>query len=429
MTSINVIDNADSSLRTSPKAPLQETHQGTSGLKQAAIARYKNYIRREKKSYNDKKWKKIKEDQRQTTDAEPSIHPALQNSRLIDEFEYLNKIDEGAFGVVYRARDKSTDDIVALKRFKGLNERKELSMAAQRELNTLLKLRHPNIVAGREIVVGSRKTEVFLVLEYVPQQLKSFLRSMRQNDITFFPVHVKSLMIQLLQGVQHLHDNDIIHRDLKTDNILLSQDGVLKVADFGLARGYESSLQQYTPGVGTLWYNAPELLLLSPEYSTPIDMWSVGCIFAELINLKALFRGKSELDQLKKIFMDLGTPSDAIWPGYSSLPTVRNTIFEDYPPGGLRKKINRELLSDSGLSLLEGLLTYCPTRRVTAAAALEHAFFKVQPVAIEPDCFPMSTESADSGQYSGTEMGVDRGSYYYTRFSALENDELIIEVS
>ncbi|CAH1642629.1 unnamed protein product [Spodoptera littoralis] len=429
MSSVNVIDNADSSLRTPPKAPLQETHQETSGLKQAAIARYKNYIRREKRSYNDKKWKKIKEQQRQPTDAEPSFQPALKDSRSITEFQILNKIDEGSYGVVYRALDKSTDNIVALKRLKDLNEREGFSIAAQRELNTLLKLRHPNIVAGREIVVGSRKTEVFLVMEYMPEQLKSFLRSMRQDDLIFVPEQVKCLMTQLLEAVQHLHDNNIIHRDLKTDNILLSQDGVLKVADFGLAREYGFPLQQYTPGVGTRWYRAPELLLLSPEYSTPVDMWSVGCIFAELINLSPLFPGKSEIDQLNKIFMDLGTPSDAIWPGYSSLPTVRNIIFEDYPPGGLRNKITYEYFSDSGLSLLEGLLTYCPTRRVTAAAALEHAYFKERPVAIEPECLPMSTESADSGQYSGTEMGVDRGSYYYTRFSALENDELIIEVS
>ncbi|CAH1640582.1 unnamed protein product [Spodoptera littoralis] len=409
MTPVNVIDNADSSLRTPPKAPLQKTHQGTSGLKQATIDRYKTYIRREKRSYNDKKWKKIKEQQRQPTDAEPSFQPALNDSRSITEFQFLNKIDEGSYGVVYRALDKSTDNIVALKRLKDLNEREGFSIAAQRELNTLLKLRHPNIVAGREIVVGSRKTEVFLLMEYVPQQLKSFLRSMRQNDRMFFPEQVKCLMTQLLQGVQHLHDNNIIHRDLKTDNILLTQDGVLKLADFGLAREYGFPLQQYTPAVGTRWYRAPELLLLSPEYSTPVDMWSVGCIFAELINLKALFRGKSEVDQLNKIFMVLGTPSDAIWPGYSSLPTVRNIIFEDYPPGGLRKKISRHYFSDSGLSLLEGLLTYCPTRRVTAAAALEHAYFKERPVAIEPDCFPMSIESEDSGQYSGAEIGC--GSY------------------
>ncbi|XP_022836689.1 serine/threonine-protein kinase PITSLRE-like [Spodoptera litura] len=428
MGPLNVIDNADTLLRTPPKSVLPKTQQEIHGLKKRILYRYRNDARREKTSHSEKKCKKIKEERKQPTDTESSFHSALKDSRFIEEFEYLNKIDEGSYGVVYRARDKSTDEIVALKRLKDLNESEGFSIAAQSELNTLLKLRHPNIVAGREIAVGSRSNEIYLVLEYVPHQLKSLLRSARENHLMFSPEHIKCVMTQLLKAVEHLHDNHIIHRDLKTDNILLSQDGVLKVADFGLAREYGFPLQQYTPGVVTLWYRAPELLLLSPEYSTPIDMWSVGCIFAELVNLRPLFPGTSELDQVHRIFLGLGTPSDAVWPGYSSLPPVGNIIFDDYPPGGLRNKISQKSFSEDGLCLLQGLLTYDPARRTTAAAALEHAYFKEQPVAVEPAMFPMSIESVDSGQYSGAEMGEDRGSYYSTCLDSLENDVLIIDV-
>ncbi|XP_050552523.1 serine/threonine-protein kinase PITSLRE-like [Spodoptera frugiperda] len=348
MYSVNEIeisnqDSAGAASHSPLKAALQKSHKETSGLKQAAIDKYRDFIRREKKSYNDKKWKKVKEERKQSTGAEPCYRTALKESRSIREFECLNKIDEGAYGVVYRVRDKSTDDIVALKQLKALKETEGLSIAAERELNTLLKLKHPNIVAGWDIAVSSKRNHVYVVMEYVPHQLRSFLETMRQNHLLFGPEHVKCLMSQLQRAVQYLHTNHIIHRDLKTHNILLSQDGVLKLADFGMTREYGFPLQQYTPGVCTRWYRAPELLLLSPQYSTPIDMWSIGCIF--------------------------------------------------------------------GLSLLEGLLTYNPARRVTAAAALEHAFFKEQPVAIEPAMFPMAMQSEDSGQYSATEPEEDCGSH------------------
>lgn len=113
---------------------------------------------------------------------------------------------------------------------------------------------------------------------------------------------MKCLLEQLLQGVAHLHDNWILHRDLKTSNILLSHSGILKIGDFGLAREYGSPLKAYTSIVVTLWYRAPELLLGVKEYSTPIDVWSVGCIFGELLTLEAIFQGKSEADQINKIF-------------------------------------------------------------------------------------------------------------------------------
>ncbi|CAH1640575.1 unnamed protein product [Spodoptera littoralis] len=368
--------------------PLPKSQKDKCGLKKAAIDRiYKNKIRREKNNHKHKTSKRNNDEKHEFIDADSPFHPAFQSCRPVDEFQYLYRIDEGAFGTIHAAKDRRTGEIVALKQLKKINKTEGFSIAARRELGILLKMQHPNIVAGRGIASSSRNEHVFIVMELVDYDLKTFMQTIKGNKQMFSVEHVKCLMTQLLSAVQHLHNHHVIHRDLKSNNILLSNEGVLKLADFGMAREYEFPPREYTPDVVTRWYRAPELLLLSKEYSAPVDMWSVGCIFAELITLRPLFPGRCELDQITKIFMDMGTPSDTIWPGYSALPMVRNIVFDDYPPGGLRKKISRNLLSEEGLSLLQGFLTYDPAKRTTAAAALEHPYFKEQPVAMEPAIF------------------------------------------
>ncbi|KOB77745.1 Cell division cycle 2 like-1 transcript variant A [Operophtera brumata] len=306
----------------------------------------------EDKPLEDDEEAKLREE---TISALPPYFPALQGCRSVEEFQCLNRIEEGTYGVVYRARDKTTEEIVALKRLKMEKEKEGFPITSLREINTLLKGQHPNIVTVREIVVGSNMDKIFIVMDYVEHDLKSLMETMRGKKQVFLP------------AVHHLHDNWILHRDLKTSNLLLSHKGVLKVGDFGLAREYGSPLRQYTPIVVTLWYRAPELLLCCKEYSTHIDMWSVGCIFSEFIAMNPLFPGKSE---------DLGTPSDAVWPGYSELPPVQKMTFAEHPAGGLRQRIGSDLLSETGLTLLNGFLTYNPAKRLTADAALEHAYFK-----------------------------------------------------
>ncbi|EPQ06108.1 Cyclin-dependent kinase 11 [Myotis brandtii] len=322
----------------------------------------------------------------------PKYRPALQGCRSVEEFQCLNRIEEGTYGVVYRAKDKKTDEIVALKRLKMEKEKEGFPITSLREISTILKAQHPNIVTVREIVVGSNMDKIYIVMNYVEHDLKSLMETMKQP---FLPGEVKTLMIQLLCGVKHLHDNWILHRDLKTSNLLLSHAGILKVGDFGLAREYGSPLKAYTPVVVTLWYRAPELLLGAKAYSTAVDMWSVGCIFGELLTQKPLFPGKSEIDQINKVFKDLGTPSEKIWPGYNQLPAVKKMTFTEYPYNNLRKRFGA-LLSDQGFDLMNKFLTYFPGRRVSAEDSLKHKYFHETPLPIDPSMFP--TWSAKSEQ-------------------------------
>ncbi|CAG9854486.1 unnamed protein product [Phyllotreta striolata] len=325
----------------------------------------------------------------------PPYYPAVQGCRSVEEFQCLNRIEEGTYGVVYRARDKRTDDIVALKRLKMEKEKEGFPITSLREINTLLKGQHPNIVTVREIVVGSNMDKIFIVMDYVEHDLKSLMETMRHKKQHFMPGEIKCLLRQLLLAVQHLHDNWILHRDLKTSNLLLSHKGILKVGDFGLAREYGSPLKPYTSIVVTLWYRAPELLLCAKEYSTPIDLWSVGCIFAELVLMKALFPGNSEVDQLNKIFKDLGTPSESVWTGFNQLPAVKKMKFNDYPVSNLRAKFSN--LSECGLGLLLKFLTYDPKKRVSAEEAMNHVYFNEPPLPIDPAMFPTWPAKSELG--------------------------------
>ncbi|KJE89337.1 hypothetical protein CAOG_08444 [Capsaspora owczarzaki ATCC 30864] len=310
-------------------------------------------------------------------------YPAFQGCRSVDEYTRLNQIEEGSYGVVFRARDVRSGRIYALKRLKMEKEKDGFPITSLREIDTLLKSPHPNIVLVREIVVGSSMDHIFLVMEFVEHDLKTLMESMRQP---FSGGEVKTLMLHLLAGVNHLHDNWIIHRDLKTSNLLLSNQGVLKLADFGLAREYGSPLHAMTALVVTLWYRSPELLLGETKYTTAVDMWSVGCIFAELLIHEPLFPGQRELQQLRMISDMLGPPSKEIWPGYENLPNAQVLSFsKDQPYNRLPTKIPG--LSAQGLKLLNGLLTYDPKKRMTAEQALRHPYFSESPLPVDPSVF------------------------------------------
>ena len=199
-------------------------------------------------------------------EAEPSVPPPqrsvnmLQGCRSVDEFERLNKIDEGTYGVVYRARDKKSGEIVALKKVKMEKEREGFPMTSLREINILLSFHHPSIVDVKEVVVGSSLDSIFMVMEYMEHDLKALMETIKQP---YSQSEVKCLMLQLLEGVKYLHDNWVLHRDLKTSNLLLNNQGELKICDFGLARQYGSPLKTYTHMVVTLWYRLVAFFLHS----------------------------------------------------------------------------------------------------------------------------------------------------------------------
>lgn len=313
----------------------------------------------------------------------------LEECRSVHEFERLNRIDEGTYGVVFRARDKKTGEVVALKKVKMEKEREGFPMTALREINILLSTDHPSIVEVKEVVMDGLDS-IFMVMEYMEHDLKSIMETKRQP---FSQSEVKCLMLQLLEGVEYLHDNWVLHRDLKTSNILMNNQGELKICDFGMSRLYGSPLKQYTQLVVTLWYRAPELLLGAKQYSTAIDMWSLGCIMAELLSKEPLFNGKTEVDQLDKIFKTLGTPSEAIWPGFSELPGAKvkfakqqyNLLRKKFPPTAFT---GSPVLSDAGFDLLNRLLTYDPAKRITAEEAVNHEWFREVPLPMSRDLMP-----------------------------------------
>ncbi|CAM5094118.1 unnamed protein product [Natator depressus] len=307
----------------------------------------------------------------------------LGRCRSVKEFEKLNRIGEGTYGIVYRARDTQTDEIVALKKVRMDKEKDGIPISSLREITLLLKLRHPNIVELKEVVVGNHLESIFLVMGYCEQDLASLLENMQTP---FSEAQVKCIILQVLKGLQYLHENFIIHRDLKVSNLLMTDKGCVKIADFGLARAHGVPLKPMTPKVVTLWYRAPELLLGTTTQTTGVDMWAVGCILAELLAHKPLLPGSSEIHQIDLIVQLLGTPNENIWPGFSKLSLVSQYTLRKQPYNNLKHKF--PWLSEAGLRLLNFLFMYDPKKRATAGDCLESSYFKEKPLPCEPELMP-----------------------------------------
>ncbi|XP_072321900.1 cyclin-dependent kinase 10-like [Eucyclogobius newberryi] len=307
----------------------------------------------------------------------------LGSCRSVREFEKLNRIGEGTYGIVYRARDSASGEIVALKKVRMDKEKDGIPISSLREITVLLRLRHQNIVELQEVVVGSQLQSLFLVMGYCEQDLASLLENMQSP---FSEAQVKCIVLQLLRGLQYLHHNFIIHRDLKVSNLLMTDKGQVKIADFGLARTYGLPQQPMTPRVVTLWYRAPELLLGSTSQSTALDMWAVGCILAELLLHKPLLPGVSEIQQLDLIVQLLGSPNDSIWPGFSRLPLAGQYSLRKQPYNNLKSRFS--WLSEAGHRLLNTLFMYQPQRRASAADCLQSSYFKEKPLPCEPELMP-----------------------------------------
>ena len=286
---------------------------------------------------------------------------------------------------------------MAVKRVRRDEESEGLSICVLREISLLLDLKHENIVRLKEVAIGTDLLYLFLVMEHCEHDVAKLLDNRRSP---FTVPEVKCIMMQLLKGLKYLHDNFIVHRDLKVSNLLLTEEGVLKIGDFGLARRFSLPLKPMSPEVVTLWYRAPELLLRAPDQTTAIDMWCVpvchsrdacltrtscracGCILGELLLHKPLLPGTSEISQVKLIVELLGTPTDAIWPGLSQLPAMANITLQQQPYNNLKHKFS--WLSDAGVRLLNFLFMYDPRQRATASECLQSHFFREFPLPCDP---------------------------------------------
>ncbi|WOG83366.1 hypothetical protein DCAR_0102541 [Daucus carota subsp. sativus] len=303
--------------------------------------------------------------------------------RRADTFEKIDKIGQGTYSNVYKARDTVTGKIVALKKVRFDNLEPESVKFMAREILILRRLDHPNVIKLEGLVTSRMSCSLYLVFEYMEHDLAGLAAS---PTIKFTEPQVKCYMHQLLSGLEHCHNRHVLHRDIKGSNLLLDNSGTLKIADFGLASFFDPKHKQpMTSRVVTLWYRPPELLLGATDYGVGVDLWSAGCILAELLAGKPIMPGRTEVEQLHKIFKLCGSPSEEYWKK-SKLPHA--TIFR---PQQSYKRCIADTFKDfpaSSLPLIETLLAIDPAERLTATSALRSEFFATQPYACEPSSLP-----------------------------------------
>ncbi|KAK8810553.1 hypothetical protein WA158_007128 [Blastocystis sp. Blastoise] len=301
-------------------------------------------------------------------------------------YQLLNYVGDGTYGAVYKAKKRETGEIVALKRVKLLKEEDiGFPITSIREFRLLKLCKHPNIVNLEDIIVGDNRDEVYMVLEYCDHDIYELLESTKKG---FTISEVKCLIKQLLDALQYMQSNWIIHRDIKTSNLLYTNRGQLKLADFGMARTVGNPPRKLSSSVVTLWYRSPELLLGQNDYSFPVDIWSVGCIMGELIRREPILPGKNEKEQLLKIFSLLGYPSETECPSLYRSPLYTQTVEYQTICKHSQLATTFPELSPSGIDLLTQLLAYEPSKRITAEQALQHEWFKELPFPQDPIYMP-----------------------------------------
>lgn len=334
-----------------------------------------------------------------------------------DTFEKLDKIGQGTYSNVYKARDLINKKVVALKRVRFDNKDPESVKFMAREILILRRLEHPNIIKLEGLVTSRASCSLYLVFEYMEHDLTG-LASL--PGVKFSEQQVKCYMQQLLSGLDHCHSRGVLHRDIKGSNLLIDNHGILKIADFGLASFYDHHESvPLTSRVVTLWYRPPELLLGATHYGVSVDLWSAGCILGELYAGKPILPGRTEVEQLHKIFKLCGSPSEDYW-RKSKLP--HSTAYKplQHHKGCLAETFRGFTPTVAGL--IETLLSLDPANRGTAAHALKSEYFTTEPLACDPSCLPKYPPSKEidckmreeelrrQGGAGGRGQRVDRGS-------------------
>ena len=297
----------------------------------------------------------------------------------VDAYTRLSHIDSGTFGDVWLCSQPSTATRYALKQVKVNAEAlvNGMPLSALREVNALLTFDHPHIVKAYEML-SSPVGSAFLRMELCPRDVRAAVESL--PDVMTVG-EVKQIMHELSSALAHVHGRGYMHRDLKTSNVLVGCDGGIRLCDFGCARRVREPRRRGTVPVVSLWYRPPELLMGEDVYGAEVDIWSLGCVFGELLNLTPMWEGRGEVDQLAKVFAVLGRPTEEVWPGWEALPHARTLKFKGPKKSNLRGVFpsnvfsGKTFLDEAGFELMEGMLSMDPRRRVGMKEVMASRYF------------------------------------------------------
>lgn len=278
---------------------------------------------------------------------------------------------------VFKGRNRKTGEFVALKEIH-LDSEEGTPSTAIREISLMKELKHENIVGLHDVIHTENK--LMLVFEHMDMDLKKYMDTKGDRG-ALHPDIIKPFMKQLLLGIDFCHKNRVLHRDLKPQNLLINSRGALKLGDFGLARAFGIPVNTFSNEVVTLWYRAPDVLLGSRTYNTSIDIWSAGCIMAEMYTGRPLFPGTTNEDQITRIFRIMGTPTERTWPGITQLQDYKPT-FSMYATQDLRQIL--PMIDADGIDLLQKMLQLRPELRISAEQALQHRWFHGVPNLYQP---------------------------------------------
>uniref|UniRef100_A0A6M2DJ92 Putative cdc2-related protein kinase n=1 Tax=Xenopsylla cheopis TaxID=163159 RepID=A0A6M2DJ92_XENCH len=308
------------------------------------------------------------------------------------KYDKLTKIGQGTFGEVFKGREKSTsrthpNKFVAMKKVLMENEKEGFPITALREIKILQLLNHENVVnlieicRTKAVLENNYRSTFYLVFDFCEHDLAGLLSN---ANVKFSLGEIKKVMQQLLNGLYYIHNNKILHRDMKAANVLITKNGILKLADFGLARAFSvpknGAANRYTNRVVTLWYRPPELLLGDRNYGPPVDLWGAGCIMAEMWTRSPIMQGGSEQAQLILISHLCGSCTPEVWPGIENLELYKKMELPLNYNRRVKERLKPYVKDAAACDLLDKLLQLDPSKRLDADAALNHDFFWTDPM-------------------------------------------------